>query len=57
VEVETAGGVRRLPDARREDIPEIVRELVSSGEEVYGVRVVSGTLEDVYLATVAGRDG
>lgn len=57
VEIETASGVRRLPDARREDVPALVRELVSAGEDVYGVRVVSGTLEDAYLAAVVGRDG
>jgi len=57
VEVETSDGVRRLPDARREDVPRIVRELVAEGAEVYGVRVVTGTLEDAYLAAVVGRDG
>ncbi len=57
VEVETSEGVRRLPDARREDVPRIVRELVAGGAEVYGVRVMTGTLEDAYLAAVVGRDG
>jgi ABC-2 type transport system ATP-binding protein len=57
VEVETSEGVQVLPDARREDVPRIVRELVAGGAEVYGVRVVSGTLEDAYLAAVVGRDG
>jgi ABC-2 type transport system ATP-binding protein len=57
VEVETSEGVRRLPDARREDVPRIVRELVAGGAEVYGVQVVTGTLEDAYLAAVVGRDG
>ncbi len=57
VEVETSEGVRRLPDARREDVPRIVRELVAEGAEVYGVRVVTGTLEDAYLDAVVGRDG
>jgi ABC-2 type transport system ATP-binding protein len=57
VEVETSDGVRRLPDARREDVPRIVRELVAGGAEVYGVQVVTGTLEDAYLAAVVGRDG
>ena len=33
------------------------RELVAAGERVYGVRVVSGTLEDAYLSAVVGRDG
>jgi ABC-2 type transport system ATP-binding protein len=46
-----------MPDARREDVPALVRELVDAGEDVYGVRVVSGTLEDAYLAAVVGRDG
>jgi len=57
VEVETSEGVRRLPDARREDVPRIVRELVADGAEVYGVRVVTGTLEEAYLDAVVGRDG
>ena len=57
VEIETSEGVRRLPDARREDVPRIVRELVAGGAEVYGVRVVTGTLEDAYLDAVVGRDG
>ncbi len=57
VEVETSEGLQRLPDARREDVPRIVRELVAGGVEVYGVRVVNGTLEDAYLAAVVGRDG
>ncbi len=56
VEVETADGVRRLPDAGRDDVPRIVRELVAEGAEVYGVRVVSGTLEEAYLQAVTGRD-
>lgn len=56
VEVETSDGVRLLPAARREDVPRIVRELVAGGAEVYGVRVVSGTLEDAYLDAVVGRD-
>ncbi len=56
VEIETSDGVRRLPDARREDVPGIVRGLVADGLDVYGVRVVSGTLEEAYLAAVVGRD-
>jgi ABC-2 type transport system ATP-binding protein len=55
VEVETAAGVRLFPDAVREDAPRIVRELVEAGEDVYGLRVVTSTLEDAYLEAV-GRD-
>jgi ABC-2 type transport system ATP-binding protein len=52
VEVETGDRLQRFPDARREDVPRIVRDLVAAGEEVYGVRVVRSSLEDVYLEAV-----
>jgi ABC-2 type transport system ATP-binding protein len=52
VEVETADGPRRFPDATREDVPRIVTELVSSGEQVYGVSLLASTLEDAYLEAV-----
>jgi ABC-2 type transport system ATP-binding protein len=52
VEVETGSGTRVFEDARREDAPAIVRDLVAAGEEVYGVRVVRSSLEDAYLEAV-----
>jgi ABC-2 type transport system ATP-binding protein len=52
VEVETATGTRLFERAGREDAPRIVRELVASGEEVYGVRVLRSSLEDAYLEAV-----
>ena len=52
VEIETAAGARRYPDAGREDIPELVAGLVADGERIYGARVVAGTLEDAYLGLV-----
>ena len=52
VEVETADGTRVFPDARRDDAPRIVRDLVAAGEEVYGVRVLTSSLEDAYLEAV-----
>jgi len=52
VEVETATGTRRFEDARREDVPRIVRELIAAGEEIYEVRIVASSLEDVYLEVV-----
>jgi ABC-2 type transport system ATP-binding protein len=55
VEVDTADGVRRFPEATRDDAPRIVRELVEAGEDVYGVRVLRSSLEDVYLEVVGGR--
>jgi ABC-2 type transport system ATP-binding protein len=52
VEVETASGVKRWPDATREDAPRIVADLVAAGEAVYEVRVLRSSLEDAYLAAV-----
>jgi ABC-2 type transport system ATP-binding protein len=52
VEVDLDGGVRAFPEASREQVPEIVAELVAAGERVYGVRVLSSTLEDTYLEAV-----
>ncbi len=55
VEIETAAGIRVIADAGREDVPRIVAELVASGEQVYGVRVLRSGLEDVYLDAVGER--
>jgi ABC-2 type transport system ATP-binding protein len=57
VEVDVDAGVRSFPEAEREAVPEIVARLVAEGERVYGVRVLSSTLEDTYLEAVAGADG
>jgi ABC-2 type transport system ATP-binding protein len=53
VEVETGEGVKRFPSAGREDAPGIVASLVAEGVQVYEVRVLRSTLEDVYLEAVA----
>jgi ABC-2 type transport system ATP-binding protein len=52
VEVETDSGLRLFEGAVREDAPEIVARLVAEGEQVYGVRVLSTSLEEVYLEAV-----
>jgi ABC-2 type transport system ATP-binding protein len=52
VEVELASGLQTFPGATRDDVPRIVADLVAAGEQVYGVRVVRSSLEDVYLETV-----
>jgi ABC-2 type transport system ATP-binding protein len=56
VEVEVDGGVRTFPEAARGDVPRIVSELVQAGEQVFGARVLTSTLEDVYLDAVDGGD-
>jgi ABC-2 type transport system ATP-binding protein len=52
VEVDLAEGVRAFPEATRDEVPDIVARLVAEGERVYGVRVLSSTLEDTYLEAV-----
>jgi ABC-2 type transport system ATP-binding protein len=52
VEIETDEGVRLFESAGRDDAPRLVEELVTAGRRVYGVRVLSSTLEDVYLEYV-----
>jgi ABC-2 type transport system ATP-binding protein len=49
VEIQTGDGTRRFPEARREDIPKLVSELVSEGVDIYEVAVSRDTLEDVYI--------
>ena len=55
VEVETGNGTRMFPEADRDDAPRIVREMVAAGDQVYGVRVLTSSLEDAYLEAV-GED-
>jgi ABC-2 type transport system ATP-binding protein len=52
VEVDTAAGTRSFATATRDDVPGIVRDLVAAGEEIYGVRVLTSSLEDAYLEAV-----
>jgi ABC-2 type transport system ATP-binding protein len=52
VEIETSSGTRLFADARRDDAPAIVRDLVAAGEDVYEVRVLRSSLEDAYLEAV-----
>jgi hypothetical protein len=52
VEIETDEGVRHFEGAGREDAPRLVAELVGGGSRVYGVRVLTSTLEEIYLETV-----
>jgi ABC-2 type transport system ATP-binding protein len=52
VEIETADGIRRFPDAGRNDVPELVARLVGESVPIYGVTVIRSSLEDVYLEAV-----
>jgi ABC-2 type transport system ATP-binding protein len=55
VEIETNGGARTYADARREDIPRLIAELVRDGQDVYGARLLTSTLEEVYVEAVGGQ--
>ena len=52
VDVETESGLQHFPDASRDDAPGIVADLVARGERVYGVRVLTTSLEETYLSAV-----
>ncbi len=54
VEIETDEGTRVIEGVTREDLPRLVGELVSTGRKVYGVRVLTSTLEETYIEAVGG---
>jgi ABC-2 type transport system ATP-binding protein len=55
IELETDEGIRLVGGATREDAPRLVAEAVAAGRQVYGVRVLTSTLEEVYLELVGGE--
>jgi ABC-2 type transport system ATP-binding protein len=55
VELETAAGTRVIEGTTREQVPQLVADLVAAGERVYGVRLLAGTLEDAYLEAVGDQ--
>lgn len=55
VEIETDEGIKRFPDAARDDIPALVAEIVQNGGRVYSVAQTKSNLEDFYIETV-GED-
>jgi ABC-2 type transport system ATP-binding protein len=52
IELETDEGVRTIEGATREDAPRLVAEAVAAGRKVYGVHVLTSTLEETYLEAV-----
>jgi len=55
VELETDEGTRTVEGATREDAPRLVADAVASGRKVFGVRVLTSTLEETYLEAVGGE--
>jgi ABC-2 type transport system ATP-binding protein len=55
VELETDEGVRLIEGVTRDDVPRLVEEAVRAGHRVYGVRVLTSTLEETYLEAVGAE--
>ena len=55
VEVETDEGTRLYESVPRTEVPGLVAALVAEGRKVYGVRVLTSTLEETYLEAVGGE--
>lgn len=52
VEIETDEGIKKFPDATRDDIPALVAHIVERGGRVYSVAQTKSNLEDFYIETV-----
>jgi ABC-2 type transport system ATP-binding protein len=57
VEVDVDGATRLFEGVGRDQVPGIVARLVAAGEQVYGVRVLETTLEEIYLEAVGEEPG
>jgi ABC-2 type transport system ATP-binding protein len=57
VEVDVDGATRLFEGVGRDQVPGIVAGLVGAGEQVYGVRVLETTLEEIYLEAVGEEPG
>ena len=55
VEIETDEGVVMHPDAARDDVPLLVEQAIRDGRRVFGVRLLTSTLEEVYVEAVGGE--
>ena len=52
IEIETEEGTRTIAGATRSDAPQLVADAVAAGHRVYGVRILTSTLEETYLEAV-----
>jgi ABC-2 type transport system ATP-binding protein len=52
VSIRTGTGTETFPDATEQDAPQLVRDLVARGEDVYEVKILRSSLEDAYLEAV-----
>lgn len=54
VEIRTSGGWRRWPGVLDKEVPALVSDLVAAGEEIFEVKPLQRSLEEVYLDAVEG---
>jgi ABC-2 type transport system ATP-binding protein len=54
IEIDTERGTE-VHDGTRDDVPRLVEQLVREGRRVYGARVLTSTLEEVYVEAVGGE--
>jgi ABC-2 type transport system ATP-binding protein len=55
VEIETDDGVSTYRQAVRDDVPRLIEQLMRDGRRVFGARVLTSTLEEVYVEAVGGE--
>jgi ABC-2 type transport system ATP-binding protein len=55
VEIETENGAEMHDGAGRDDVPRLVEQALQNGHKVYGARVLTSTLEEVYVEAVGGE--
>jgi ABC-2 type transport system ATP-binding protein len=55
VEIETDQGVTMYAEAGRDDVPRLIEQLVRDGRKVFAARVLTSTLEEVYVEAVGGE--
>jgi ABC-2 type transport system ATP-binding protein len=55
VEIETDQGIVMYADSGHDDVPQLIEQLVRDGRKVYGARVLTSTLEEVYVEAVGGE--
>jgi ABC-2 type transport system ATP-binding protein len=55
VELETDDGVHTIAGATRDDVPRLIEDAVAAGRRIYGVHVLTSTLEETYLEAVGGE--
>lgn len=39
----------------KKEVPDLVRKIVETGEDIYSVNLIEPSLEDIYFALTAGR--